>query len=306
VQQRAPLEWSFRLACPTPQQIRSASGLRLCADTRPQELGPLDLLLLPAMWRNPLPQVRRSAWVLPLIRHYAGVGTLICSAGTGSFFLAAAGVLDGRPAITHWRYMQQFARQYPQVELKPRHLLTQCDNIYCAGSVNSVADLMVHIVEQRFGSAISRSVANQFSPEIRQPFSATAFRARPHGAHHDEAILDLQAWLARNHARPGTPESWARQAQMSVRTLNRRFRAATGMTPVVYLNRLRMGVAQELLRHSNLSIGEVAWQAGYADFSYFCRQFRATASMSARAYRNMAKGKLFAPADAVPPSGPAA
>lgn len=88
--------------------------------------------------------------------------------GTGSYLLAEAGLLDGKPATTHWNYFEQFSQRYPAVDLKSRHLITQSDNIYCVGSVNSIADLMVHMVEEWFGSRIARAVENQFSPAVSQ------------------------------------------------------------------------------------------------------------------------------------------
>ncbi len=284
---------SFQMAGYNTQTVESGSGIQIRPDIRYTDLGQLDLLLLPAMWRNPRLHLRKSGWVLSRLQEYVGAGTLICSVGTGSFFLAEAGILDNRPAITHWRYMDQFARNYPRIELKRRHLITQSDNIYCVGSVNSVADLMVHIVENWFGTRVSTAVANQFSPEIRLPFRFSAYQHNLGSAHHDESIVELQLWLERNYQKPGTPKDWSDKAGVSVRTLNRRFKLVTNMTPVTYIRLLRMNQAQELLRHSNLSISEIAWQVGIQDASYFARQFQEYAGITARAYRKMAKGKLF-------------
>ncbi len=104
-------------------------------------------------------------------------------------------MLSGKPATTHWNYFEQFSRRYPEVELKTRHLITQSDNIYCVGSVNSIADLMVHIVQEWFGSRIARAIENQFSPEIRQTFGAAAYQNEADSSHHDEVVLEAQQWL---------------------------------------------------------------------------------------------------------------
>ena len=87
----------------------------------------------------------------------------------------------------------------------------------------------------------------------------------------------------------------ASQLQLSARTLNRRFKRATGVTPLTYLQRLRINAAKELLRHSNLPVGDIAWQQGIADVSYFSQLFRRHCGMSPLQYREVVRGKLFTP-----------
>jgi transcriptional regulator GlxA family with amidase domain len=150
------------LAGPDRKLIKLASGVTLKPDLSYDQLPALDLLLLPAIWRNPLPTVRQSAsWRPQLIE------------------LAATGVL-----------------------LKTRHLITQSENIYCVGSVNSIADLMMHIVEEWFGSRIARAIENQFSPEIRQSFSAAAYQNEADSSHPDETVVQAQQWLQEHLSRP--------------------------------------------------------------------------------------------------------
>jgi transcriptional regulator GlxA family with amidase domain len=272
-----------------------SSGITLQPDTAFSDLPPLDLLLLPAIWRNPLPAVRGARDWLGLLREEAAKGTRICSVGTGSYLLAEAGLLNGRPATTHWNYFEQFSRRYPAVELKSRHLITQSDNIYCVGSVNSIADLMVHIVEDWFGSPIARAIENQFSPEIRRSFRAAAYQNEADSSHHDEDVAQAQQWLQSHLSSPVSMELLANHLQLSPRTLNRRFKRATGMTPLSYLQSLRVASAKDLLRHSNLTVGDIAWQQGIHDVSYFSQLFRRHCGMSPLKYREAVRGKLFNP-----------
>jgi transcriptional regulator GlxA family with amidase domain len=215
--------------------------------------------------------------------------------GTGSFLLAEAGLLTDRPATTHWNYFDTFARRYPAVELKTRHLITQADNIYCVGSVNSIADLMVHIVQEWFGSRVARAIENQFSPEIRRSFAAAAYQDEADSSHPDEDVLRAQQWLQSNLSTPIAMSDLARALHWNPRTLNRRFRAATGITPTAYLQSLRAEVARDLLRHSNLSVGEIALQVGLQDVSYFSQLFRRHNGMTPLQYREAVRGKLFEP-----------
>jgi transcriptional regulator GlxA family with amidase domain len=292
---RAVPKVRFLLASPDCKLLTLGSGIALQPDIALCDLPPLDLLLLPAIWRNPLPAVKAAREWRDLLRAHAARGTRICSVGTGSYLLAEAGLLDGRPATTHWHYFESFSRRYPAVDLKTRHLITQSDNIYCVGSVNSIADLMVHIVDEWFGRRIATAIENQFSPEIRRSFRAAAYQNEADSSHHDEVVARVQQWLQMNLSTPVTMAQLAAQAQLSTRTLHRRFSRATGMSPLNYLQSLRITGAKELLRHSDLSVSDIAWQQGIQDVSYFSQLFRRYSGMSPLQYRQAVRGKLFNP-----------
>jgi transcriptional regulator GlxA family with amidase domain len=295
VHRRGISQVRFLLAGRQPGALTLDSGIVLRPDMALRDLPPLDMLLLPAIWRNPLQTLAAAQEWLEWLREQAARGTRICSVGTGSYLLAEAGLLDGRAATTHWNYFERFSRRYPAVDLKTRHLITQSDNIYCVGSVNSIADLMVHIVEEWFGSRVARAVENQFSPEIRRSFRAAAYQNEADSSHHDEVVAQAQQWLQSHLSTPVSMALLAKKMQMSTRTLNRRFKRATGMTPLSYLQSLRVASAKELLRHSNLPVGDIAWQQGIQDVSYFSQLFRRYADMSPLQYREAVRGKLFNP-----------
>ena len=295
LQSRGQEQVQFLLAGPDRKMLKLASGITLKPDLAYSELPALDLLLLPAIWRNPLPTLRQAAQWSEQLRDMAAAGTRICSVGTGSYLLAEAGLLKGRAATTHWNYFEHFSRRYPDVLLKTRHLITQSDNIYCAGSVNSIADLMVHIVEEWFGSRTARAIENQFSPEIRRSFVAAAYQNEADSSHHDETVIQAQQWLQDNLQQRIGMEQLAERLNISGRTFNRRFKQATGLSPQAYLQSLRVASAKELLRHSNLNIGEIAWQVGLQDVSYFSQLFRRHSGMSPLRYREAVRGKLFDP-----------
>lgn len=295
--QRADPQVRFLMAGPSRQWMKMASGIKLKPDVSLEELPTPDLLILPAIWRNPVPTINSAGPLLDKLPGIAATGTRICSVGTASCLLAEAGMLKGKPATTHWNYFERFAKRYPDVELKTRHLITQSDNIYCVGSVNSIADLMVHIVEVWFGSRIARAVENQFSPEIRQSFGAASYQNEPDSSHHDETVLEGQQWIQDHLAEPVSMAELAHHLRLTTRTLNRRFKQATGLGPQAYLQGLRIATARDLLRNSNLSISEIAWQIGLQDVSYFSKLFKAHNGMPPLSYREAVRGKLFAPKD---------
>lgn len=273
--------------------VKTAGGLSVLATHTINEINQSDLIILPSLWRNPLPILKRHANLIPWLQQMAAQGSIICAVGTSSYFLAEAGLLKDKPATTHWNYCNQFAKRYPEVNLKRQYLITQANNIFCVGSINSMADVMVHLASRFYGQAISRLVESQFSPEIRRAFQNHAYSESGNELHQDEIIIEAQEWLRLNFTEAVILAELAEYLDLSVRSFNRRFKHATGITAGQYLHQLRMENAKELLRTSNLSISEVAGQSGYVDSSYFCARFKKEMGQPPLSYRKSVRGKLF-------------
>lgn len=252
-----------------------------------------DLIVVPALWRNPKPQLRAQAAAIDWLARQYRAGASIIAVGTGVCLLAEAGLLDGKPATTHWHYLDQFARDYPRVQLQRQHLLTQAGRIYCAASVNSGADMMVHFIGLQYGRELALQVEQQFSPEVRNPFEKQVFYADQAHQHPDESLALVQTWLQQNLHRAVSLSELAALAGLSPRQFDRRFHAVTGQTPGQYLQRLRCEAARDLLQNSNLSIGDIAAAVGYNDAGYFTRIFRRWAGQTPGDFRRKVRAKLF-------------
>lgn len=274
-------------------ELSTASGLTLKLSGEPGDIQQTDLLIVPALWRNPLTTLRQHRDLLPWLQQLAQQQTRLCAVGTGSFLLAEAGLLDRRPATTHWFYFEQFAQRYPLVQLQRSHLITEANGVFCAGSINSVADLTIHFIELFYGRPLARKVEAQFSPEIRRPFEHHLYSATHADVHGDELVVQAQDLLRAQHAEPLRIPELAQQLGLSPRSLNRRFQQAIGISPTEYLQQQRIASARELLRTSNLAIAEVAIAVGYADSGYFCRLFKEVMKQTPREYRQAVRGKLF-------------
>ena len=295
VEQRGHSQLEFVQAAPNLEPVPLTGGIQLIPQITLAEITPCDMLLLPALWRNPQPILRQQAELLSLLPDIYDSGTVICSVGTASCFLAEAGLLDGQAATTHWHYFDEFAARYPDVKLKRRHLITQSERLFCAGSVNSCADLMIHLIEDWFGQAIARRIESQFSPEIRRPFRAHAWQSLDDSAHHDELVLSAQQIMQDRLDQSISLTALAAELDCSSRTLNRRFREATGTTPGAWLREQRVAAARELLRATNLSVGEVCFRVGLQDVSYFTSLFQQHTGLTPGRYRRSVRGKLFTP-----------
>ncbi|HSC75192.1 MAG TPA: helix-turn-helix domain-containing protein [Pseudomonadales bacterium] len=271
----------------------SRSGLPLHADSGIDQQQ-YDLVFLPALWRNPQTVIRQHEALLPWLQQQHAGGALIGAAATGVCFLAASDLLDQRPATTHWFYLDQFAALYPSVDLKPQYLITRAGNLYCAASINALADLTVHFIRHFYGSSIASHVERHFSHEARKSYDHVTYREDDSERHHDEDIIQIQLWLHQHHAQPVQLNEVAQQFGMSLRNFNRRFLAATGKTPLRYLQGLRVEEGRDLLGNSNLSIAEVSEKVGYTDSSHFSRLFRNAFTVTPQDYRKSMRSKLFA------------
>ena len=267
------------------------SGITL--DTLPlSDLVDTDLLIVPAIWRQPQRVLRRESRQVALIAQHIAAGGLTVSVGSGSFLLAETGLMTDRSMTTHWQWFDAFAQRYPSVALERRQLITQSDSVFCVSSVNSVADLMVYLCGDIFSPRVARHIESQFSPEIRQRFSPSPLGA-PRDLHHDELVADIQIELLRDLREPIRIAELAASSGVSERTLARRFRSATGVSISGYLQQRRLDEAQALLRRTNLSVTEVGSAVGLHDPSHFTRTFRQLTGLTPTAFRTAVRQKGF-------------
>jgi len=251
------------------------------------------MVFIPGLWGNPRAAVRSQPQALEWLRRQYEGGATICSVGTGSYFLAEAGLLNRRQATTHWRYFDDFAKHYPAAQLERKKFITHQDRLYCTGSVNAVRDVMLHLVEQLFSAEVANEVARHFTHELKRSYESLLLAAQPQDSHHDELIIRIQEWIQKNYQRDISMQKLAEDFGLNVRSFNRRFRQAAHQTPVEYLQEVRINQARELLKRSNLSIAEIAFAAGYQDVSYFTGLFRRLHGVTPNAYRRLVRTKLF-------------
>ena len=286
-----------RCATGRKHQVTTASGLILTASNPLPAAGETDLIILPALWRNPDRALRGQSRLLDWLRRQHAAGTRICAVGSSASFLARAGLLDGKPATTHWHDFERFAEHYPRVHLQRRHLITRSGNLYCAASINAVADLMIHFIQELYDLNTAREVESHFSPEIRSPYEQTLYHEESQHVHHDELVAKAQDWLREHLHEKIRLASLANHFGVSLRTFHRRFRQAAGLSPHDYLSRLRIDRARDLLKHSDLSISEITWQCGFNNPSHFGSCFREAMQHTPKGYREAVRGKLFSARD---------
>lgn len=227
------------------------------------------------------------------VRRAHAAGAVACAACAGVFTLAEAGLLDGREATTHWALAGEFAARFPRVRLDARRLLVDGGDCVCAGGVTAYFDLALLVIARyasaEAAAACARTLLLDPGRTSQTPYMSL-LAGPPHG---DAAIARAQRLLEDAVSPAPTLGELARAAQLGERTFQRRFRKATGRSPLEYLQALRVERAKRLLATSGQSVAEIADAVGYGDPASFFRLFRHMAGVTPGEYRQ--RFTCFAP-----------
>lgn len=284
---------SIQMVSENEKAVTTRALIRLLPDTCVEKARLPDYAFIPSLWRNPRPSIKKHPKLINWLENIWQQGTTLIGGGTGVCFMAESGLLDHHPATTHWHYVEQFKRDYPKVELKPDFFITQSDRIYCAASLNALADIIVHIIFQIYGKTAAQHVERNFSHEIRKPYEEQRYLEGAVDRHSDELITQIQFWMQTNLSSVLSLNDLAEQFGISQRSFTRRFKAANGINAMKYWQQLKIETAKDLLASSNLSIQEISFQVGYQDQSHFTKLFKKELGTTPRDYRVMVKRKLF-------------
>jgi len=241
------------------------------------------VVIVPPVVLDPLRAYRQStelvAWMAALPEH-----TMVTSVGTGAVLLAEAGLLNGLTATTNPVLADVFAARFPEVELELTSLIVDNGRVVTAGTMTAFIDLALHIVHRLAGHVIAVSTAKAMGVDknrgTQAPYLLPARRA-----HNDPEVSAVQHRIREEFAAPWTLESLAKHAGMSPRTLLRRFRAATGATPMEYLRQVRIETAKQILECTRRGISEITFDVGYEDPRSFGRLFKRTTGLTPSDYR---------------------
>ncbi len=265
-------------------QLAEASGAtanraEIC-DT-PKE-GAVVVILPPALSLSPpdLP----DGWKERLVELHQG-GTVLASVCSGAFLLAETGLVDGRQVTTHWRHAAKFRERFPLVVTVINRLLVDLGDIVTAGGVMAWTDLTLHIIARLGGRKLMLDVAKMFvvdPPEREQSHYASFL---PNFKHADASILMVQHLLQENIGAAHTLAGLAQAATMSERSFLRRFKKATGLSPVAYIQGLRVEAARSRLELTKVSFERLSWDLGYNDPTTFRSLFKRITGLSPSDYR---------------------
>ncbi|WP_106206193.1 GlxA family transcriptional regulator [Aliiruegeria haliotis] len=273
----------------TTDPIRTTLRVPLVPEGTFADRAQMDVVIVPDLFLEPDPVLtdrwsEAAAWLTAQRRQ----GAIICSVCTGSLLLAQAGVLDGREATTHWSVCGLFKTHFPEVDLKAERVLVPSGkehDIVTAGGSASWTDLSLYLIARYCGEDEARRIAKIFlfgdRSQGQLPFAAMV---RPR-QHEDATIAVCQQWIAEHYETANPVAEMTARSGLTERTFKRRFRTATGYTPIDYVQSLRVEEAKHLLETTDTSVDDVSEQVGYEDSGSFRRLFKRQVGIPPQQYR---------------------
>ncbi|SDD65748.1 Transcriptional regulator GlxA family, contains an amidase domain and an AraC-type DNA-binding HTH domain [Streptomyces prasinopilosus] len=225
------------------------------------------------------------AELVDAVRAAHEAGARVASLCTGAFVLAAAGLLDGRRATTHWAHTGALAARCPGAEVDPDVLYVDNGSVLTSAGKAAAMDLCLHLVRRDHGAAVANAVARRLVVPPHRAGGQAQFVAAPVPDRDDHALAGLFPWVLERLDRPLTVEDLARRAGMSSRHLGRRFRAVTGTTPLRWLLTQRIRRAQELLETTGDSVDAIAAATGMGTAATLRRHFNRALGVPPDTYR---------------------
>jgi len=262
--------------------VRAAGGVTVEASHTLALLARADTILIPG-WKGV--DVAPSPTLVRRLQAAHRRGARIASICSGVFVLAAAGLLAGRAATTHWRYAARLQERHPDIDVRANELYVDEGAILTSAGSAAGLDMMLHLVRRDHGARIANQVAQRLVIPPHRLGDQAQFVARPLPVDEAARLAKLTDWVRAHPAQPHTLDSLARRAAMSVRTLQRQFQQSLGMSPGDWLTRERVEVAKQLLETGARPVSQVGALAGFGSDESFRRHFRLATGISPAAYR---------------------
>ncbi len=274
--------YRHRVAAAVPGPHFSPEGVVIDTPYGLEEVAEADTVIIPA---NPFPGAAPEE-LLDALRAARDRGARLLSVCTGAFVLAAAGLLDGKRATTHWMHADAFARQYPKVHVDPKVLYVDAGGVMTSAGTAAGIDLMLHVVRLDHGAEVANAVARRMVVPPHRDGGQAQFVDLPiASANGHEPLAAVLGWMLEHIGDDLSVEHLARRAGTSPRTFARRFGAATGTTPHQWILSQRILLAQRLLETTDDPVEWVAHRCGFGSAAGLRQHFTRAVSASPQAYR---------------------
>jgi AraC family transcriptional activator FtrA len=274
--------YDFTLSAAVPAVRMHAGLFTLSGVAGLEAVDDADTVIVP---NRPDPLVEPTPQVLNAVRRSAERGARLVSFCTGAFTLAAAGVLDGRQATTHWRWAELFATRYPEVRLKPDVLFVDDGDVLTAAGSAAALDLCLHLIRRDHGAEVANAVSRRLVFAAHRDGGQRQFVERPVPDVPDTSLAPVLAWAQERLNQPLTIADLAIRAAVSPATLHRRFGAQLGTTPLAWLTNERVALACRLIERGEPRLDMVARLSGLGTASNLRAQLRRRTGLSPTAYR---------------------
>ena len=269
--------------------LRLASGIPVNVQRAAAEVETTDIVIVPSVLLRPEGwQKGRYPGLVDWLRAMYDRGAVLCSACSGIFLLAETGLFDGKDATVHFGYARAFATAYPTVRIHPERVLIISglrEELVSSGASMTWHDLVLYLIARYAGATAAQEVARFFALQWHQDGLAPYIVFEGRRDHGDGDIQSAQQWLDTHFSVANPVEEMIKRSRLAERTFKRRFTNATGLTPIAYVQRLRIEDAKRRLERTDAPIDEISWQVGYEDPAFFRRLFKRTTGLAPGAYR---------------------
>jgi transcriptional regulator GlxA family with amidase domain len=246
-----------------------------------------DIVLIPAFTTGNMHKtLEKNKMYLSWLRKQFKAGAEIASVCTGAYLFAASGLLNGRLATTHMDVCPDFIVDFPLVFVKPGRTVTIDGRCYTSGGATSTFHLLVFLIQKYCGNELAVKISKIFAIDLNRYQQSYFSTFRPDYSHSDDMIKKIQQKIEVNYRDITTIEAVIKDLPASRRNIVRRFKQATGVPPIEYLQHIRIGKAKQQLEQTNLNISEIINETGYTDPKSFRKVFVKLVGMTASEYRN--------------------
>lgn len=266
-----------------------ASGVPINVNCSIDDIDSTDVLIVPSILLAPEGwQCGRYPRLVEWIGRMYERGALLCSACSGIFLLAETGAFDGKDVTVHYGYADALADTFPSLRSHPERVLVITglrEELITSGASATWHDLVLYLIARFAGSTLAQAVARQFALQWHQDGLTPYMVFEGRVDHGDGEIESAQRWLGEHFAVANPVEEVINRSKLAERTFKRRFAAATGLTPIEYVQRLRIEDAKRRLERTEASVDEISWRVGYEDAAFFRRLFKRITGLTPGAYR---------------------
>ncbi|MFF2654015.1 GlxA family transcriptional regulator [Streptomyces sp. NPDC058045] len=269
-----------------PGPVRTDADYSILVEHGPEALATADTVVVPASYElGPVFEEGRLTPELAAALARIRPGTRLISICTGGYVLAAAGLLDGRPATTHWASARHFQQLFPEVRVDPEVLFVDDGMVLTSAGVAAGIDLCLHVVRRDHGTAVANEVARRTVVPPHRDGGQAQYIRRPVPEPGASSTAAARAWALERLHQPILLRDMAARESMSVRTFTRRFRDESGLSPGQWLTRQRVERARQLLESSELPVDRVAEQAGFGTAQSMRQHLQSALGVTPTAYR---------------------
>lgn len=266
--------------------VTCSGGLTLVPSTKISQVDQTELIIVPGFLFEVINVLPKLKDLYSWLRLQYSQGAVFAAMCTGTFVLAEAGILNNKHVTTHWFFVDEFKKRYPEVKVEQSSTLTDDGNVICSGGAASGNEMLLHLIKRFCSSPIASECSKKLlidaQPRLQTPYMLGKF-SLDHG---DTRIEQVQRWLNRHYMEDVKFEDLGASFGFGKRNFTERFKKATGVSPVQYLQNLRIEKAKTLLESTDRTLEEVTCQVGYSDVSSFRALFKKKVGISLKEYRN--------------------